>query len=202
MRKSIDLTGTKIGILTVLSRAGKYNNGQSKWKCLCECGNHTVVAMSSLRDGTTKSCGCWKKYAAVTHGRSGDSTYNSWRGMLARCKNKNNEKFHRYGSRGITVCERWLQFENFLVDMGERPPDTTLDRKENNGNYEPGNCRWATPKEQALNRKSNRIVEFLGIRLAVSVWAERLGISRKALTSRLNRGWSPAKALLTPALFG
>ncbi len=139
----------------------------------------------------------------ATHGcnRRGRRTseYATWAVMLQRCNNPRNKKFPRYGARGITVCERWQSFSNFLADMGPRPTTGhSLDRIDNNGNYEPGNCRWATRSEQQRNTSTNHSVTFQGETLCLTAWAERTGISFSALKCRFRNGWSAEKALTTP----
>lgn len=141
------------------------------WLCRCDCGQEIWVPVGNLQTGNSKSCGCTKperiRIARTTHGQSNQRStgrpatreYNSWTSMIARCLNTTNHKYPDYGGRGITVCRRWIDsFEAFYADMGPRPPNTTLDRFPNNatGNYEPGNCRWATPLEQRLNQRPRR----------------------------------------------
>lgn len=128
-------------------------------------------------------------------------TYNSWQSMLGRCQNENNKNFPRYGGRGISVCERWQQFENFFADMGERPIGKTLDRTDVNGNYEPSNCKWSTPSEQSANTRRALVYSFDGETLPLIVWAERTGIGYSTLKNRIrNYGWSVERALTTPIL--
>lgn len=136
-----------------------------------------------------------------THGASGTPTYTSWTAMRSRCRSVTNDAYTRYGGRGIAVCERWRNsFENFLADMGERPPGTSLDRWPNkNGNYEPGNCRWATPIEQSRNQVTNRLLTFQGESLPISEWAQRAGVKRQTFRNRIDRGWSMERALSTGA---
>jgi hypothetical protein len=150
------MTGQKFGRLTVLRREGSQGKGAT-WLCLCDCGTEHVVRRSDLTSGNTKSCGCLRREqaskASLSHGQSGTPTYASWEAMKRRCLNPNSPDYHRYGGRGITVCDRWLSFENFLADMGERAEGTSLGRIGDEGNYEPGNVRWMTPEEQAANRR-------------------------------------------------
>ena len=159
MSPVIDMTGKRFGRLVVLSREPNDRHGFAVWKAICDCGNTTIVLGISLRRGAIRSCSCFQKEIASAmkfkhgHGRTGNTTreYNSWSNMKSRCLRP--EGHHIKGYKGITICDRWLNsFENFLEDMGPRPIGETLDRIENRGNYEPGNCRWATPKTQQNNR--------------------------------------------------
>jgi hypothetical protein len=145
-----DLTGQRFGSLVVMECAGVRGNAQ--WLCKCDCGNEAIVNGNRLTGGNTTSCGCYRVNITTKHGMHRSGTYTSWCKMLTRCTNPNDVAYARYGGRGIAVCERWLRFENFLADMGERPPGTTIDRKENDGNYEPSNCRWADRATQNRNR--------------------------------------------------
>lgn len=168
--KLIDLTGQKFGRLTVIERAGKTNHGAAKWACRCDCGNETVVIGDELRKGNTASCGCYAKEKAIetakryiagknkSHGKAGTPIYKEWSEMKRRCLNPKDNSFKNYGDRGITVCERWRNsFEAFYEDVSKLPhfgeKGYSLDRINNNGNYEPNNVRWATAKQQANNRR-------------------------------------------------
>lgn len=142
--------------------------------------------------------------ACYRHGMSKTPTYNSWSGMIQRCTNENSTSFEDYGKKGIIVCDRWLDdFRNFLQDMGERPEDTSLDRINGSGNYEPSNCRWADAHTQIINRTSTRWIEFNGEKLCIKDWARKLGISYVTLRNRINiQKWSIEKSLTVLPVMG
>lgn len=198
----INLIGQRFSRLLVQKFAGRDKKGNSYWDCICDCGNITKVRMGCLKRGTTKSCGCLHKEQKTTHGQTNSVEFTIWQGILARCYNEKSPAYKWYGERGIKVCERWLGrrgFANFLEDMGKRPEGMTLDRKDNDGDYTPENCRWATWKEQQNNRRGNHWIEYDGERRTLTQWAEFLGISVFTLSMRLNTyGWSIKKTLTTP----
>lgn len=194
MAKIINLTGSVFGRLTALEISGR-RCGQLKWKCICECGSTTEVFGAALRSGHTRSCGCLNDEIlanrARTHGksRSGEfqKEYTAWCSMKTRCKSSRKD----YGGRGIRVCDRWKNsFEDFLSDVGPAPSaEHSIDRFPNNdGNYEPGNVRWAKVLEQNNNTRKNVFLEYGGERLSVSRWAAKLGIGRSTLHARIERG--------------
>lgn len=160
-RQKYDLTGQRFGKLLVIRPKESTKKRHITWDCLCDCGNQTTAVGVYLRSGSKQSCGCLRSEiiaeASTKHGHSraqkASPTYISWASMRTRCLNKNAKNFEHYGGRGISVCERWKHFVNFLNDMGERPEKMSLDRINVNGNYEPSNCRWATASEQVRNRR-------------------------------------------------
>lgn len=188
----VDRTGQKSGRLTVKKYIGKTKDGHSLWLCKCECGASCNVASNAL--GRTQSCGCLAIETARmtnrTHGCKDTPEYRSWSAMLVRCRAKTNKDYPRYGARGIRVCRRWYQFENFLADMGPRPSLAySIDRKNNEGPYCKRNCRWATAEEQANNRRSSAFLTIGRETLTISQWARRHGFPIEAFRQRIKRGW-------------
>ena len=140
-----------------------------------------------------------KQHGNYIHGMRYTPTYRTWQGMIQRCLNENAPNYEDYGEKGITICNEWFDFSNFLESMGVRPEGTTLDRIDPSGNYEPSNCRWADAHTQTVNRVSTHWLEFNGLRLCLVDWAKKLGMTQSCLNHRINhRGWSVEKALTTP----
>lgn len=195
-----DLTGQKFYRLTVVAKhPDRSSSAKVQWSCVCECGTAVVTNTGALTSGNTKSCGCQRADAArenglkrATHGMSGTPEYKTWQSMRDRCQNPKAEQYSNYGERGIQVCERWNDsFENFYQDMGARPaPNLSIDRREVNGDYEPGNCRWADSKTQSNNRRTNKYHCFQGEMLTVSEVARRLDIPVATLSARLRYGYT------------
>lgn len=199
-----DLTGQTFNSLTVVEwrRNSRYG---SEWLCRCVCGNERVARGATLRNGRAKSCGCTMKARLrelrTEHGMSRTPTWNCWEAMLTRCSDPKHRQFHRYGGRGIEVCDRWKSFPNFFADMGERPSKKhSIDRDDNDGNYEPGNCRWATMLEQQNNRSTNLVLEFSGRTQTLTEWARELGMAENTLRGRIRLGWTVAEAFSRPVI--
>lgn len=200
-KRFVDLSGKRYGKLLVRYYVGK-RGGQPYWLCQCDCGQYTVVYAGSLRRGATNSCGCLAQECAKsrgTHRMTGTAEYCTWTRIIQRCTDTKYHGYHKYGGRGISICGRWRQsFEAFLEDIGPRPtPKHSIDRIDNDGNYEPGNCRWATAREQANNRRTNRLLTVDGETWTVAQWAERTGLPDHVIRTRLHRGWTPRRAITT-----
>lgn len=187
MKSSITI-GAQFGRLTVVAKS---LTQKDSWVCNCACGTTgKYIYSGNLR--RMVSCGCYSRETAsiraTKHGAQRTPTWNIWISMKGRCYCASNSGYARYGSKGIKVCDRWLaDFSAFLSDMGERPAGMTLDRIDNAGDYCPENCRWATPKEQAINRRSTRLISFQGETLCISAWAHRVGISPSAFSRRIRK---------------
>jgi len=192
-----DVMGAKFGMLTVVGavQSDRLVTWKSHLVCKCECGGHSKPLFGNLRKGISTSCGCQKN--KPKHGKATTRIYRVWSDMHQRCGNQNNANYRKYGARGITVCERWLKFENFYDDMGDQPPRMSLDRRDNNGPYSPDNCRWATRIEQMSNTRNNRYIAVDGERLTVAEAARIAGITHTGIRHRLRNGQS-GKQLLRP----
>lgn len=201
-RRRAVLLGQTFGQLTVVGDAEKRGSNYY-WPCQCTCGHYTVVQTSNLLSGRTLSCGCFQKKCRYKHGqavRSGTPThrreYDVWNKLKRRCRDPGYPNYHKR----VSVCARWLEsFNNFFEDMGPMPSVAhTIERADNNGNYCPENCVWATRREQARNRRTNHRVTFNGRTLIISDWAALLGLRYNTLWGRLHNGWSVKRALTTP----
>lgn len=205
MPSKLMLAGERFGKLVVVAESGRDKHGAVMWLCTCACGATAAVRGSGLKAGTTRSCGCGVAEAASmprSHGQTGSPLYQRWRAMLGRTGNPKHHEYANYGGRGIGVCARWRQsFEAFQADMGPGfSPDLELDRRDVDGDYEPGNCRWVTSTEQQRNKRNNHRVTFDGRTQTVQGWAEELGIKPNTIVTRLRRGWPVDRALAPVAI--
>lgn len=199
----LPLADRRFGKLLVLDKhrmkRGK-TQAKTQWLCRCDCGCEKWISRQELVSGKTKTC---RRYPCTKRGGMRDyRAYKTWRQMKSRCLHPKSKHFKHYGGRGITICKRWLTFRNFLGDMGDQPPGASIHRIDNDGNYEPGNCKWSNPKEQARNRRSSRLVEHGGLKLCLAEWEDRLGLPSGILRCRLYRGWPAEKALSLPKQAG
>lgn len=199
--KHIITVGSRFTKLTAVEQLSKW-----KWRCICDCGGQKVVQHKQLICGDNKSCGCLGTGSIPKHGHASKNgngkslTYKCWRSMMQRCYREKDNNYLRYGAKGITVCERWHDFVNFLADMGEVPEGLTIDRKDSKGNYEPDNCRWATQTEQVRNRSITVMLEFNGKVKPMAEWAEIIGINYNCLRARIAAGWTVERAFSTPKM--
>lgn len=204
MRSSSDQSvGVKYGRLIVKSvrRQKQKSYTQTLAYCVCDCGNELEVLLGSLRLGRQKSCGCYLRDnpGQLSHGLSKTRAYRIWRGMLTRCYNPNTDHFARYGGRGITVCDRWKNFENFFSDMGHPPDNMTLDRVDNDLGYSKENCRWVDRRTQARNTSRNRLITHNKITKTLIEWCEDYGLKFHTVLKRLDRsGWDFKRAITEP----
>lgn len=200
-RRLADLTGRRYGRLVVLELVSRdYERNNHIYRLACDCGKvieHKIKGIAYA--GTTRSCGClFREMVAErnrSHGMAHLAEYKVWKDMRARCSNEQRDDFADYGGRGIKVCDRWRDFSAFIADMGPRPAGMSIDRRDVNGNYEPSNCRWATDQTQANNKRSNRVIEFMGRRLTLQQLADEVGMKREKLAYRLKIGLSAEDAV-------
>lgn len=177
------------------------------WQCQCDCGATKVLQASTFTWGGTVSCGCYArestKARSTTHGLTGTPLYSVWLGMIGRTTYASDPTYARYGGRGIRVCERWRTFANFFADMSPTyEKGLSIDRIDNDGNYEPGNCRWATDREQQRNKGNNHVIEWRGEARVLADWVDVTGIHESTIRRRLERGWSVERALTAPPRYG
>lgn len=203
MGKLIDLTGKKFGRLTVIERTENNHRGNVMWKCICECGNEKIVSRNCLNQGITKSCGCLLKEARHSntrkHGKTKTRLYRIWAKMKERCNNPKTKSFVYYGGRGITICEEWLNDFQAFYDwsMANGYSDNlSIDRIDVNGNYEPGNCRWADTKTQANNKTTNRYITLNNKTQTLQQWSKETGINHSTIQVRIDEmGWTKEQAI-------
>jgi hypothetical protein len=206
------IPGEKFHRLTVIAEAPmRPGRQQRRVTAKCDCGSIGDFVLTELRTGHTKSCGCARYDYAKNYGTRGHTARGSaspeyflWKAMIARCENEKNNRFDRYGAKGISVCKEWHNFEQFLSDMGRRPSlSHTIDRIDNLVGYKPGNCRWATYGEQAENRRSTRLIDYQGRIQSITAWAREVGLPAGAVNIRIVRlGWSIDRALTEPVRRG
>jgi hypothetical protein len=196
-----DIHGQRFGRLLVTELVDP-QPGNRIWRCRCDCGNERVVKQRYLMAGGTRSCGCLIGQHKRTHGATGTPEFMAWDAMRQRCTNPKFIGFKRYGGRGISVCERWQTFEAFFADMGPRPSaDHSVDREDNDGNYEPSNCRWATKVTQSNNRHSNLQLTFRGETRTAAEWERHMHLPVGIVSTRLKKpGWDLERALTTRPL--
>lgn len=203
-----NLTGQRFGRLVVVKRMpDNTHKGRAQWECRCDCGKIKKVVGGSLTGGATKSCGCARVDAVVTtgrrnatHGMTKTTEFMTWTSMKKRCLNTKDLAYPRYGGRGITVCDRWLEsFENFYEDMGPRPfPGAHIDRIDNDGHYEPDNCRWTDVRTNQNNRRNTPKYEFRGQMLTLAEVSRICGVEPGCLRDRIKRGWTLEDAATIP----
>lgn len=189
--------GVKHNRLTCISRLHNYSKSRTHLLCICDCGNLTIVELSRFKNGHTKSCGCSRKGINATHGGRYTRLYEIWCGMKKRCYNKRCKAYSRYGKRGISICDDWLDsFSNFELWSKDNGYDEnlTLDRIDNDGDYEPNNCRWVNRYIQANNRSTNKIVYYNGSSDTLANWCRKLGLNYSRTSYRLNHGFTVVDA--------
>ena len=194
--------GDRFGRLVAIART---DTARHRWSFVCDCGKAHEANARLVTRGNIQSCGRLRNELlgnrVRTHGLTGTAERKTWDGMIQRCENPRNRKYPHYGGRGIRVCDRWRHsLIAFVIDMGPRPSQRhSIDRVNNDGSYEPGNCRWATMSEQCRNTRRTRLVEIDGERLPLVAWAERSGIGSETIARRLKAGWEPRAAVFTPS---
>ena len=203
----VNITGRRFGRLVAIQEISPQLSPSGKpfpiWECICDCGKMVTIRKTHLVSGHTRSCGCRKSkaisLAQKTHGMTHTPIYNTWILMRRRCNDKQDNAYKNYGGRGIKVCERWNKFENFLADMGPiYKPGLTIERRNNNGDYCPENCCWATRDEQAVNTRRNHLFTCGGKTQPLSIWAREFHAQHTTILARLRRGWSIERAITEP----
>jgi hypothetical protein len=200
------LVGEKFGRWLVLEQAEKGKHGETQYFCRCDCGNERIIRRTSLTTGNSKSCGCLSREVLTKintkHGDTGKRLYRIWAGIIQRCRNdRERYEWEKYGGRGIAVCDEWLKYESFkewALSNGYCD-GLTIDRIDNDGDYSPDNCRWATVYEQNNNKRTSRTLTFNGETKTIREFADKYNLVYSCLYARIKKGWSTEKALLTPS---
>lgn len=206
MSSKLNLYGMKFGRWSVVGLDDtRSSSGKTKWICVCACGTKRSVVGSNLLRGISGSCGCLLSEVTTIrnkkHGMSHTKEYRAWQSMFTRTSTlaSDTNNIRNYSMRGIGICSRWNSFENFYEDMGDRPSGRhSIDRIDNNGEYSPDNCRWATPTQQMNNTRQNVRIELDGITMTLKQWADHLGVSYRLVYCRFRRGWTAKDALYVP----
>lgn len=205
MNKKLNLIGRKFGKLLVTANSEARTKAmKAMFDCICDCGNKKTVTGRNLISGASASCGCEvgksAKQRFTTHGRTSHEMFHRYRSMIDRCYNKNAAEYENYGGRGITVCQQWIDsIDSFIQDIGvPSSPTHSLDRKDNNAGYSPDNVRWATKKDQSINRRVTQMLSFNGVEMCAADWGRSLGMTKKAVLDRIRAGWPLELALTAP----
>jgi hypothetical protein len=197
-----DLTGLRFGRLVVREYVASNKHGQPQWRCVCDCGGQRVVLANALRSGLTVSCGCRRQETLTAgrlrHGLSGHSAYKTWKAMISRCYDEADKDYSGYGGRGVLVCDRWLELESFIADVGEKPRGQSLERMDNSKGYSPENCRWATPREQGANKRNNNILKIGGVEIHLADVARKFGLTETTIARRLAAGMTGDQIVSVP----
>lgn len=207
MTKFRDLSGLTFGRLYVSSRHIENNkHGKAMFNCVCSCGSAVTASGTDISTGNTRSCGCLKdekaKARMTRHGNRYHPMWMRYKAMLDRCYKESNDQYRNYGARGITVCERWVNsFDDYVNDLGFPPSENhTIDRVDNNLGYSPENCRWATKKDQSVNRRVTKIVTVGGVSMSLADWSKSLGLKKSAVYGRIRNGWDVVRAVTHPPI--
>lgn len=199
-----DLTNLRFGKLIAVKCVKKPNQAKYYWECICDCGNTKIISSSNLIKGNSSTCGCGKvKIGDATrkHGMTNTRMFKIWTGIRKRCTNPKCKSYPIYGGRGISISYKWDKFIDFYNDMKHGYADNlSLDRINPNGNYEPENCRWATPKIQNRNRRNNHLISLNNQNKTLAEWSEVSGIHYSLISYRIKNGWDAEKAIFTPSL--
>lgn len=193
-----DIDGDRFGRLAVIGYKGPRGNHR-EWYCKCDCGEVCIVLSNCLLRGETKSCGClnseYSRRRKTTHGKTGTRVYGIWKHIITRCTNRRAKAFPRYGGKGVKVCSRWRSFQNFYADMGDPPSRIhSIDRRDNDGDYTPENCRWATPVQQQNNTSRNVKISINGRTQTLAEWCRELRLNYSTVHARLRKRWPVCRA--------